>query len=869
MLVELHRDNVPANPPAGSNWRVWLRKGALAVTDQGLMSGSNFLLSILLARWLTAGQYGAYALAFSIFFFVSAVHQALLLEPMSVLGPSEYAGRHRAYFGALLWFQGAFLILLLAVVGAAAWLAGTLGDRNLSAALLGLALGAPGILLFWLARMTCYVKLAPATAAKGATLYSLLLMAMIWGLSRAGWISAASALLVTGAAAMLVAVLLLLIVRPTLRLSREMLLDVASRHWKYGRWALGSSLVTWVPGNVFYSVTAGFLGIGSAGAFRALMNLTFPVTHTTSALSMLFQPQLSGTAASNGPRATLRPVGRMAALFAGGAIAWLALVAFQTDRVWRLLYGGRFHDASPLAVWMLLSVVFQVTAYVPAVGLRALKAPSQVFVAYSIAAVACLAVGIPATRTFGLAGAVLSYSGSMLLSFVAIVILYRRRVQREERASNVPIEPAIVHTTITPKLKILLSAYACEPNRGSEPGVGWNWARHLAREHEAWIITRSNNRAPIESALAREPLPNAHFIYYDLPRWARFWKRGSFGLRPYYYIWQTGAFFAARRVARDVRFDFVHHITFVKYWMPSFVSLLGPPFLWGPVGGGETAPPAFRSNFSFRGKLYDVARRVARALGGFDPFVNLMARRASIGLATTEQTAACMRALGCRTVRVLSEAGLSTEDLTLLAAVPPRHEHPFRVVSIGNLLHLKAYDLALQAFAGFLHRGGRGEYWLIGDGPEYGRLEALAQRLGIEGQVKFWGRLPRPETLARLADCDVLAHPSLHDSGGWTCLEAMAAARPVICLDLGGPGTQVTKETGIKIPAENPDQVVAAMARAFETLAGNPALRLRMGEAGRAHVRGHYRWEDKPRQLLSLCGVRAERNDAVAEGVLQ
>src|SRR5216683_4409827 len=90
--------------------RRWIREGVAAVVDQGLMSGSNFLLSILLARWLAPEQYGAYALAFSLFFFVSAVHQALLLEPMSVFCTSEYATRQHAYIGAMLWFQGAFSI---------------------------------------------------------------------------------------------------------------------------------------------------------------------------------------------------------------------------------------------------------------------------------------------------------------------------------------------------------------------------------------------------------------------------------------------------------------------------------------------------------------------------------------------------------------------------------------------------------------------------------------------------------------------------------------------------------------------------------------------------------------------------------------
>ena len=405
------------------------------------------------------------------------------------------------------------------------------------------------------------------------------------------------------------------------------------------------------------------------------------------------------------------------------------------------------------------------------------------------------------------------------------------------------------------RLRILLSAYACEPDRGSEPGVGWNWVRHLARDHDVWVITRSNNRGAIEAALAHEPLPCAHFIYFDLPRWARFWKRRSFGLRPYYYLWQAGAYFAVLRIHRRVHFDLVHHVTFVKYWMPSFVAALPVPFVWGPVGGGESAPKPFRERFSRRGKLYDLARRVARAIGSADPFVILTARRAMLGLATTEQTANRMRALGCRDVLVFSEAGLSEADLALLTRIPIRSEPEFRIASVGNLLHLKGFDLSLQAFARFVERGGGGQYWLIGDGPERQRLEALVRRLGISQRVKFWGRMSRMEVLEKLAQCDVLVHPSLHDSGGWVCLEAMAAARPVVCLELGGPGLQVTEETGIKVPAHMPEQVIHDLALAFETLAGNPELRARLGLGGRARVAREFRWEDKPARLLRFCGL--------------
>jgi glycosyltransferase involved in cell wall biosynthesis len=394
-------------------------------------------------------------------------------------------------------------------------------------------------------------------------------------------------------------------------------------------------------------------------------------------------------------------------------------------------------------------------------------------------------------------------------------------------------------------LRILISAYACEPEKGSEPGVGWNWAQQMGRYHEVWVITRANNRAPIEKALAKEPLPNVHWVHFDLPRWARFWKDRHRGIHLYYYLWQIGAYFVARKLHRRVSFNLVHHVTFVNYWMPSFMALLPVPFVWGPVGGGESAPRSFWSSFSLRGKAYELLRDLARFLAEFDPFVRFAARRATVGLATTSQTEKRLRALGCRKVLIHPAVGLVPEEIRTLNAMPLRQSDPFRFFSIGELLHLKGFDLGLRAFARFQARFPATEYWIIGDGPERKRLEKLAHSLGLAGKVRFWGTIPRTEVLAKLADCDVLVHPSLHDSGGWVCLEAMAAGRPVICLDLGGPALQVTEDTGIKVPATWPERVVSDLAAAFYKLASDPELRARLGLGARKRVEEHFNWEKK------------------------
>ena len=386
------------------------------------------------------------------------------------------------------------------------------------------------------------------------------------------------------------------------------------------------------------------------------------------------------------------------------------------------------------------------------------------------------------------------------------------------------------------RLKILLSAYACEPGKGSEPGVGWNFARHLADHHEVWVLTRANNRQVIDDELTRNPVPGLNFIYHDLPAWSRFWKRGEKGVQLYYYLWQLAAIPVIRRRHSEIKFDLAQHITFVKYWAPSALAFLEcVPFIWGPVGGGESAPLMFWPSFGLRGSIYETLRSLARRLGELDPFVRYTARRAILALATTPETASRLRRMGVQQVKIYGQLGLSEEELTLLSALPHPSQKPIVFLSLGRLLHWKGFHLGIMAFAqsGLLDA----EYWIVGDGPERRRLERLAKRLDVADRVKFFGQLQRAEVLKLLSKCHALIHPSLHDSGGGACMEAMAAGRPVICLDLGGPAMHVIDETGFKVSAQVPDQAVDKLNHAIRQLGTKPDLWCHMSQHSRKQVR--------------------------------
>lgn len=413
-------------------------------------------------------------------------------------------------------------------------------------------------------------------------------------------------------------------------------------------------------------------------------------------------------------------------------------------------------------------------------------------------------------------------------------------------------------------MKVVISAYSCEPGRGSERGVGWNVAREVAKQHEVWVLTRPDeSRAVIEAELAANPIPNLHFVYFTLPFWQdSMWLGQSGAMQIHYYLWQIQAYFVARRLHQEIGFDLIHHVTFVKYSAPSLLSLLPIPFVWGPVGGGESAPPKFWKDFSLRARCYELARDIIRNIGQRDPLVGMTIRNSAVVRATTDDTAKRLYRMGASEVQIVPEVGLLDEEIAVLNKCPLPSSQPVRFISMGRLLHWKGFHLGIQAFA--KANLPDAEYWLVGDGPELDNLKRLAQDDGIAHQVKFWGRLPREDTLERLAESHVLVHPSLHDSGGWVCVEAMASGRPVICLNLGGPAIQVTEQTGFKVSAQEPEQVIQDIAKVMQKLAQDPDLRVQMGKSGRKLVNENFSWSVVGERLDVLYQSTATTSSVVA-----
>ncbi len=162
-----------------------------------------------------------------------------------------------------------------------------------------------------------------------------------------------------------------------------------------------------------------------------------------------------------------------------------------------------------------------------------------------------------------------------------------------------------------PRLKVLLSAYSCLPNLGSEPGVGWNNVVEISKRHEVWAITIEEFREPIEAEIKINPLPHVHWVFVDIPKILMAgWKKGERGRRIHYMLWQYWAYRAGKQLHEQIHFDIIHHVTFVSYWTPNYLSLLDVPFVWGPVGGGDSTPLPYYRTLSWKSRIAELVREL-------------------------------------------------------------------------------------------------------------------------------------------------------------------------------------------------------------------------------------------------------------------
>ena len=405
-------------------------------------------------------------------------------------------------------------------------------------------------------------------------------------------------------------------------------------------------------------------------------------------------------------------------------------------------------------------------------------------------------------------------------------------------------------------MRILISAFAFSPYRGSECAVGWNIVNELAKWHDVTVLcgdVRGDMRTKNELArYALQASGRKLTIEYVAPtRFIAFLERlhNIPGLWGVYYcaygLWQKKAYRRAKELHSEKPFDVVHQLNMIGYREPGYLWKLPIPFVWGPVGGAPNEPLSFHGMFSWSGCV-KVALRSA---------VNEIQKRICIRAKRAARNAKKIWAVTDADYLMISRLwGVGCEKMVETGTILRNDgrvrnwdgRSPLRIIWSGIHTSRKALPVLLNALPKTDNFDWRLD--ILGDGPENKNWKRLAETLGVSGRIVWHGMVAHDEALQIMDRGHVFAFPSLKEGTPHVVLEALSLGLPVICHDACGMGTVVTQECGFKIPLVNPSISIAGFKDALLSIAGNPGLISDKSSSAIEHAR-ELSWEAKARQI--------------------
>jgi glycosyltransferase involved in cell wall biosynthesis len=397
-------------------------------------------------------------------------------------------------------------------------------------------------------------------------------------------------------------------------------------------------------------------------------------------------------------------------------------------------------------------------------------------------------------------------------------------------------------------MNILLIGYTCEPGIGSEQGVGWNWAWHLAERNAVWVIAHGFYRTVVEQYLRDHPRPNLHFVWVGPLGWQ------ALGYRFQYLLWRWAAVTAAKRLIAEQPIDIIHHVSWNTISAPPLFWKTGKPFVWGPVGGGQALPWRFLTSVGFAA-VPELLRNLRIALMPWTPSLRRTVARSDLLLAANRESAAVLRRAGARNVELLPDMGIPAALL-----MPPnlaRADNPKLIVLwAGRLVRWKGLSICLTAAKAL--RSHNAQFLIAGWG-RHQWVERYVRRLGLEDRVTFLGRLSWEEMQQRFTEANLLMFTSLRDTSGNVNFEALAKGCPVICLNHAGVGCHLSDAVAIKVPVTTPRAAALAMARWIDLLASDRE-RLRQMSRAAYHFAMAHEWKNRALHMEQLYRQVLERS---------
>lgn len=427
---------------AGSVSR-WGLKSGLGILDQGLYSGANFVTSILLARTMSLEHFGLFALGFSVLSFFMQVYTSFALEPMGIIGPSDYAGRIQPYLLGQVRLLFTLILRISLAMGLILWLAGVRGGHSEGSTVLIISvLALPFILFPLLMRRIFYVLFRPGIALVGSTIYFILLMTIIKIAESFIALNDIAGIVILAIAASMSGVVLLQIFLRSGGSEADTveLKTILIKTWNFGKWLILSGILIGLATQSQVYLTGVLSSVEGAGAVRILQTFIQPMMLTSTAFSALAAPAIAADFAAGLGQQVRRKIVRFTIALASVSLVYAFSLRTFGPTVNTVLLGEKFSAIVPyIPFWGLVPVLLSLY-WGGVMALQAARKPGAMLIIAVFWSIFSLVPGVVLIPMIGVWGATISIITGFVAAFSSTWILYwfwvRPKVRDEGKGSG-------------------------------------------------------------------------------------------------------------------------------------------------------------------------------------------------------------------------------------------------------------------------------------------------------------------------------------------------------------------------------------------------------------------------------------------------
>jgi len=344
---------------------------------------------------------------------------------------------------------------------------------------------------------------------------------------------------------------------------------------------------------------------------------------------------------------------------------------------------------------------------------------------------------------------------------------------------------------------VLISAYTCCPNSGSEPGNGWNWLMgYVNNGFSVHCVTCSRHKTKIESYRKEKEIKNLIIYYTDNKVTLGFSRIPIFGLYIHYYIWLWAARKRIKKLIGETSFLHAHHVTYSSINLGTPIYNLNIRAILGPMGGSELPHYSLKR---YLGRYFYFAylkNNFSNLMARINPSVGLSIRSADMILTSNNIARQRIRHYTDKKTIEMFDAGLS--DYFEKPFIKRTSSDKINLLWIGRILPRKGLNLAIEAI-GCLPDNFDFHFTIVGDGHLKVNAKHLVQQSKFASRVTFLGRVPHESLDGIFRQSHILLFPSLIDSCPMQIFESFAFGLPVVTLDHQGMKEQVSETRGKKI----------------------------------------------------------------------